>query len=265
MRICAVLAASLLVAISVPGLLAQVDSELQRVRDLVRAGALPRKALVEAESNRLERGYRETLRRTLLSETLEPGEVKTMLDAAKGLERIIRERFDLVMMRVQAGVVPAKRLQEAKDMLEAAERQSELAEARASLLRQMERMEEAESYRQELESEEEVYRFYGFDDYEQELLIEIGDMYRQAFGQDPPVSAEGDTDLHRSMGLDHTGRIDVAVHPDSDEGMFLTYLLESLGIPYFAFRGPIPGRSTGPHLHVGPPSERLGDEAQQPD
>ncbi len=265
MRSRAALPASLLLLITGPGLLAQVDFELERVRDLVRAGALPRKALVEAESKHLERGYRETLRRTLLSETLEPGEIKTMLDAAKGLQRIVQERFDLVITQVRAGVVPAKRLQEAKDLLYAAQRQVELAESRASLARQMERMEAAQSYREEIESEEEVHRFYGFDEYEQELLLEIGDMYRQAFGEDPPISAEGDTDLHRSMGLDHTGRIDVALHPDSDEGVFMTYMLESLGIPYFAFRSAIPGRSTGPHIHVGPPSERLSDDLLGPD
>ena len=261
MHVRALAAALLFVGLSIPGLSAQVDPELQRVRDLVRAGALPRKALVEAETNYLERGYRETLRRTLLSETLEQSEIKTMLDAARGLERIHRERFNLVMMQVEAGVVPANRLQEAKDALDGAERQAELAESRANLVRQMQRMEAAQTFREEMEGEEPVYRFYGFDAYEQELLTEIGDMYRQAFGQSPPVSAEGDTDLHRSMGLDHTGRIDVAVHPDSDEGMFLTYMLESLGIPYIAFRSAIPGVSTGPHIHVGPPSERIADEA----
>ena len=259
MRLHASAAALLVVVVSIPGLLAQVDPELQRVRDLVRAGALPRKALAEAETDHLERGYRETLRRTLLSETLEESEIKTMLNAARGLERIHRERFNLVMMQVEAGVVPANRLQEAKDALDSAERQSELAESRANLVRQMQRMEAAQTFREEMEGEEPVYRFYGFDTYQQELLTEIGDMYRQAFGRSPPISAEGDTDMHRSMGLDHTGRIDVAVHPDSDEGMFLTYMLESLGIPYFAFRTAIPGVSTGPHIHVGPPSERIED------
>ena len=260
MRIRAVRAAFFCVLVSGAGLLAQVEPELERVRELVRSGALPRKALAEAESSRLERGYRETLRRTLLSETLEPSEVKTMLDAAKGLEKLVRQRFDLVLSRANAGVLPAKRLEEARDMLDAAERQSELAESRASLVRQRIRMEAAQSYRDEIESEEEMFRFYGFDEYEQEILLEIGDMYRQAFGHDPPVSAEGDTDLHRSMGLDHTGRIDVALHPDSDEGAFLVYMLESLGIPYFAFRTAIRGRSTGPHIHVGPPSERIGED-----
>ena len=254
-------AALLFVGVSISGLLGQADPELQRVRDLVRAGALPRKALVEAETANLERRYRETLRRTLLSETLDQSEVRTMLDAARGLEGIHRERFNLVMMQVEARVVPVNRLRAAKDALDAAERQAELAESRANLVRQMERMEAAQTFREEMEGEEPVDRFYGFDTYEQELLSEVGDMYRQAFGRSPPISAEGDTELHRSMGLDHTGRIDVAVHPDSDEGMFLTYMLESLGIPYLAFRTAIPGVSTGPHIHVGPPSERITDGA----
>ena len=219
------LAASVLASGSVSALFAQSDAELQRVRDLVRAGALPRKALVEAESAHLERGYRETLRRTLLSETLEPQELETMLDAAKGLQRIVQERFDRVMAQVNAQVVPANRLQEAKDQLDAAKRQAELAESRANLVRQMQRMAVAETYLEELEGDEEAYRFYGFEGYEQEILYEIGEMYRATFGSEPPISAEGDTLLHRSMGLDHTGRIDVALHPDSDEGLFLIYML----------------------------------------
>ena len=253
------LAAALALAAAGTVALAQADPEYERVRDLVRAGALPRNALAEAEGQRLEKSYRETLRRTLLSERLEESEIGTMLDAARGLERIVRQRFETVLMQAQAGVVPAKRLEEAKDALDAAERQSELADSRAALIRQMERMVAAESYREELEYEDETYRFFGFDDYDYELLTEIADMFRNAFGHDPPVSAEGDTALHRSMGLDHTGRIDVAVHPDSDEGAFLSYMLENLGIPYIAFRSAVPGQSTGPHIHIGPPSERIGD------
>ncbi len=236
---------------------AQDDAELQRVRDLVRAGALPRNALAEAEDELLERRYRETLHRTLLSETLEPSEIQVMLDSARGLERIIQERFDRVLAQVKAGATPARQLEEARDRLNAAQRQTELARTRADLIRQMRRMAAAETYREEMESEEVDFRFQGLDDWEYELLSEIGDMYRDAFGVDPPVSADGDTSLHRSLGLDHTGRIDVAVHPDSDEGMFLTYLLESFGIPYIAFRAAVPGQSTGPHIHVGPPSERI--------
>ncbi len=243
-----------------PGLvaLAQDDTELQRVRDLVRAGALPRNALVEAEGDLLERRYRETLNRTLLSETLEPSEIQVMLDSARALERIAQERFDRVFARVEAGAAPARELQEVRERLKAARRQSELARTRSGLIRQMERMAAAESYREELESAEAAFAVTGLEDWGQELLPEIGDMYRLAFGVDPPISAEGDTALHRSLGLDHSGRIDVAVHPDSDEGMFLIYVLESFGIPYIAFRSAVPSQSTGPHIHVGPPSEPIG-------
>lgn len=241
----------------VPAATAQADPELERVEKLVRAGALPRRALVDAQTEKLKRGYRETLNRTLLSETLEKGELRTMLDAADGLVRIARENLNVVMARVEAGVIPLRHLQEAKDQLAGAERQAELANTRADLIRQMERMVAAETYLEELEGEDLAYRFEGFDEYELGMLEEIGDMYRYTFGSSPPISADGDTDLHRSMGLDHTGRIDVALHPDSDEGLFLIYMLESLGIPYIAFRSAVPGQSTGPHIHVGPPSDRI--------
>ena len=254
------LAALLLALALAPALVAQQDPELERVRNLVRAGALPRRALVEAENESLARRYRETLRRTLLSEDLEPSELKTMLDAAAGLEKIASERLDAVMTQVKAGVVPAKQLQVAKDNFSAARRQSELASTRADLIRQMIRMNATQTYREELEAAYEApYRFFGFDDFEQELVNEIGEMYLLAFGSDPPVSAAGSTPMHRAMGLDHTGRTDVAVHPDSDEGSFLIYLLEGFGIPYIAFRSAIPGQSTGPHVHIGPPSDRLDD------
>ena len=244
---------------------AQADPELQRVEDLVRAGALPRRALIEAQSERIKRGYRETLSRTLLSETLEKGELRLMLDAADGLVRIARENLDLALARVTAGVTPVRQLQEAKDELALAERQAELANTRADLIRQTERMVAAETYLEELEGEDLAYRSQGLGEYDLELLEEIGSMYRHAFGSSPPISADGDTDLHRSLGLDHSGRIDVALHPDSDEGMFLIYMLESLGIPYIAFRSAVPGQSTGPHIHVGPPSERIRDDDPAPD
>ncbi len=236
---------------------AQADAEFERVQNLVRAGVLPRRALVEAQNDLLRRGYQETLNRTLLSDTLEQSEIDTMLDAAQGLVRLAREKLNLVTARVEAGAVPAQRLQAAKDETSAAERQAQLAKTRADLVWQMSRMAAAETYLQELEREELAYSFYGFDEYELEVLTEISDMYRYTFGDSPPVSADGDTDLHRSMGLDHTGRIDVSVHPDSDEGTFLTYMLESMGIPYIAFRSAVPGQSTGPHIHVGPPSDRI--------
>ena len=83
------------------------------------------------------------------------------------------------------------------------------------------------------------------------------------FGRTLPISADGDTSLHRALGLDHTGRVDVAVSPDQAEGIWLRKYLESLRIPYYAFRKAVVGSATAPHIHIGPPSFRhISNRAQ---
>ncbi|HUS07294.1 MAG TPA: hypothetical protein VMZ52_13395 [Bryobacteraceae bacterium] len=81
--------------------------------------------------------------------------------------------------------------------------------------------------------------------------------FNRRFGRQLPVSADGDTSLHRALGLDHHGRIDVAVQPDSIEGTWLRRYLERLHIPYYAFRKAIIGSATAPHIHIGPGSTRF--------
>lgn len=240
----------------------ETEAELRRIEELVAAGALPRRALGRAQREFLQSGYRKTLRRTLLKEDLSEAEIPAMLDAAKGLRDAAKEHLDTVMKQVDAGVLPFRQLAEATEALESARRQLGLAETRADLVRQMSRMVSAESYFDELEREELAYKFEGFTLFEMDALNEIDELYYRVFGEPPPISAEGDTPLHRSLGLDHTGRVDIAVHPDSEEGMYLTFLLEGWGIPYIAFRSAVPGQSTGPHIHVGPPSERIPVEPQ---
>jgi hypothetical protein len=72
-----------------------------------------------------------------------------------------------------------------------------------------------------------------------------------------PVSAFGQTALHDRMGFDHRNALDVAVHPDSPEGRALMQYLLDAGIPFMAWRGAVPGSSTGAHIHVGQPSPRI--------
>jgi hypothetical protein len=81
--------------------------------------------------------------------------------------------------------------------------------------------------------------------------------FTHKFAKRLPVSAWGESMTHAEMGFDHRGRIDVAVFPDSTEGMFIRTWLEKQRIPYFAFRHAMPGRATGPHIHIGPGSARL--------
>ena len=81
--------------------------------------------------------------------------------------------------------------------------------------------------------------------------------YVNRFAKPLPISADGETAVHRSLGFDHRGRVDVAVTPDQPEGVWLMRYLESRHIPYFAFRAAVPHQATGAHIHVGPGSTRL--------
>jgi hypothetical protein len=83
--------------------------------------------------------------------------------------------------------------------------------------------------------------------------------FEKKFDKPLPVSARGETAVHRALGFDHTGRIDVAITPDSAEGVWLRQYLEAKDIPYYAFRVAMPGKATGAHIHVGPGSTRLAD------
>ena len=51
--------------------------------------------------------------------------------------------------------------------------------------------------------------------------------------------------------------MDVAVHPDSAEGLGLMDHLRSAGIPFIAFRRAVAGEATGAHVHIGQPSRRI--------
>ena len=77
------------------------------------------------------------------------------------------------------------------------------------------------------------------------------------FARALPVSARGQTPVHDRLGLDHRRALDVAVHPDSPEGRAIIEYLERQHIAFLAFRGVIPGASTGAHVHVGRASARV--------
>jgi hypothetical protein len=77
------------------------------------------------------------------------------------------------------------------------------------------------------------------------------------FDRPLPISADGETEVHRALGFDHRGRIDVAVDPRAPEGIWLRRYLRSRKIPYYAFTSAVAGKSTAAHIHIGPASNRL--------
>jgi hypothetical protein len=102
-----------------------------------------------------------------------------------------------------------------------------------------------------------VERFDGAGRFDFGLLALLRDAFAREFARPLPVRALGQTAVHRAMGFDHRNRVDVAVDPDHPEGVWLRQYLQREAIPYFAFRRPLPGRATAPHVHIGSPSASL--------
>jgi len=88
-------------------------------------------------------------------------------------------------------------------------------------------------------------------------LSTVQQFFSTRFGRPLPTSTVGQSATHNRMGWNHRNAVDVGLHPDSTEGRALIAYLQNSGIPFLAFRGAIPGVSTGPHIHIGSPSQRL--------
>jgi len=84
----------------------------------------------------------------------------------------------------------------------------------------------------------------------------IEKFFAQTFGHTLPISAFGQTPTHDRLRFDHRNAMDVALHPDSEEGKALLSYLRRVGIPFIAFRHAVPGAATGAHIHIGNPSMR---------
>jgi hypothetical protein len=102
-------------------------------------------------------------------------------------------------------------------------------------------------------------RYDGNGVFTRDQFEKISAAFLNAFGHTLPVSADGQTDVHRGMGLNHAGRVDVALNPDQREGVWLLRYLERNKIPYYAFRAAIAHKATGAHIHLGPGSSKLAE------
>jgi hypothetical protein len=109
----------------------------------------------------------------------------------------------------------------------------------------------------ELVSTSTMIRYQGMVELAAGNVASIQTFFSEQFGRALPVSAMGQTPVHDRMGLDHRHALDVAVRPDSDEGKALMAYLRRERIPFLAFKGPVPGASTGAHIHIGQVSPRL--------
>jgi len=238
---------------------------LDRLKELVDAGAMPRAALEKAQAEIADRNDDLILKRTLFGairvEDLSEPQAEEMLAAARRRVDRIQERLNRMQPLVDQGIAaPAdlKPLQMEKDERDITLR---LAESRASVFRELLELARAE---QNMDTPADPAgplpaweRFDGSGAFNALQFRRVEQAFARQFGKGIPVSANGETALHRSLGYDHHGRVDVALAPDTAEGAWLRQYLEKEQIPYFLFRTAIPGSATAPHIHIGPPSLRL--------
>ena len=92
-------------------------------------------------------------------------------------------------------------------------------------------------------------------------LADMEQAFLKHFGKPLPVSARGESAVHRAMGFDHSGRFDVAVSPSQPEGVWARRYLTEKHVTFLAFRSAVPGKATGAHIHIGPPSSHRVPES----
>jgi hypothetical protein len=241
--------------------------EADQVRALVDAGALPRARLNEVEGALADARDQDALRHALYGlasvEDLTEEQILEMTAAAERRVRRQRETLEQAKKLVEAGVSPRTSLTPLLEELDRRRRTVDLAQSRANLFRQLTEMVRREQVLEaSLETEPETItriaeRFDGAGVFRLAQLRAVMTAFEKEFRRALPVSARGMTQLHQRLGFDHRERADVSLRPDQPEGLWLRRRLEALRIPYIAFRGFIPGVSTAPHIHIGPPSGRL--------
>jgi len=242
---------------------ARARAEIERLRGLVAAGIAPRLRLEKAEAALADAEDAAILRKTIYGSELTEAQSEDMIAAA--VRRLDRRRkaYETTQKLVDLKAAPALSLKPLQEDVDAAARELDLAESRSRLVYELAQMALAEEalYTQLTEAPAEApaiaERFDGDGIFNMVTFSRIEAAYEEHFGKPMPISAMGETAVHRAMGFDHRGRVDVGLHPDTPEGQWLrAYLMENR-IPFFLFRQAVPGKATGAHIHIGPISARI--------
>jgi hypothetical protein len=250
------------------------QQELARVKDLVEAGALARVRVQEAQAKLEDAQDEVILAHALYGDLPEKGASEKasaeMIAAAQ--RRVDRQqtRLDEARRMVDAGVAARSytasfeaELTSRQTSLDLARLRAHLMADRAAMNRISDQLAPAPSLEPPAPDDSELF-FQGMEHYEgdgifneERELPALELAFSSKFDRPLPISAEGETELHRALGFDHRGRVDVAVIPSAPEGVWLREYLQARKIPYYAFSRAIPGKATAAHIHIGPGSTRL--------
>lgn len=250
-----------------PPEVARAKATIEKLKSLVDAGALPRVQLERAESALADAEDEALLRKTLYGADMTDEESEAMMAAANRRFERRKKAVDEARKLVEDGVASQLSLSTFLEELDFARKECDLAETRARLTHQLSQMAQAEEALADRLAQEPLnasgdasglaYRYDGDGVFSMGTFSRVEVAFQKHFGKPLPVSALGETAVHRALGFDHRGRVDVALHPDQPEGLWLREFLTENHIPFFAFRQAVPGRATGAHIHIGPMSTHL--------
>lgn len=247
-------------------LVVRARDNLAQVTKLVNMGALPLVRLKKAQEEVQDALDMSLLKKSLYNKDLLPEQTEQMVSVAQLM--VLRRQRSLMELQelVSAGVIARSEAQASTADLARAAQDLEWAQARARLIVQLSENIKIEKGMASLESQVETHPEWSgkvYTKYDGNGLFTTADRqtieiaFRTRFAKSLPISADGETAVHRSFGFDHRGRIDVALNPTQPEGEWLIHFLESKRIPYFAFRAAVPHMATGAHIHLGPQSTKL--------
>ncbi|MFN7544816.1 MAG: hypothetical protein ACK5TN_18700 [Acidobacteriota bacterium] len=267
-----ILATALRLAAAESFAIEKARQEVERLKELAAIGAVSQARLEQAREKLADARDEETLHRLVYGnigvESLSEQQAREIIDAAsRRVERTAR-LYQVQAALVDQGVLPRAQLQDLEQQLADRRLGLQLAENRARTFTELLNMVRVEeqflaSPEADIEPPPLVEKFGGSGVFKPEHLRFVEAAFEKQFGHPLPVSARGQSALHTSLGFDHAGRVDVGVNPDDPEGQWLRQQLQSLRVPYIALRAMIPGQSTAPHIHIGPPSLRLRSADQQ--
>ena len=244
----------------------RAQKDLERVKLLIGQGAIPAMRLRAANEDLQNALDMSILRANLFGKDLLPEQADQMVTIAQKM--VLRKQRSMIEMQqlVSSGVISRAEAEASGADFDRAQTELHLAETRARLIQQMAESLRIQkmiaSYETQAESHPDwagkVYTKYdGNGIFRRDDLSKIEFAFTTKFAKPLPISADGETALHRSLGFDHRGRVDVAVSPDQPEGLWLMKYLQTNRIPYLAFRMAVPGMATGAHIHIGTSSTKL--------
>jgi hypothetical protein len=239
--------------------------ELEKTKLLVEAGAMPRVSLEQAQRSLAEAQDDLVLAQSLYGklgvEDLTQEQADRMVASARRHLDREKEKLERAKKLVDDGVAARTSLTPLLENMDASRKTLDLASSRARLIGELALMAQAEAAHNDPDEPAPdtkiAERYDGNGIFRDADFKKVVLAYEKRFAHPLPVSARGETALHRSRGFDHRGRVDVALNPDQTEGIWLRQFLAALKIPYFAFRAAIPGQATAPHIHLGLPSTRF--------